>query len=96
MQEERLKGCQVMPVDDKAWWKMHHHRRKKNRRDESKEDTNSNDWHPGQRFHLTVSKALAALSALVTVKGTRNKAKKGTNEPEYEFRAGEVTEWSLA
>lgn len=36
MQEERLKGCQVIPVDDKAWWKMHHHRRKKNRRDESK------------------------------------------------------------
>lgn len=95
MQEKRLKGCQVIPVDNKAWWKMHYHRRKKNRRNERK-DTNSNDWQPGQRFHLTLSEALAALSALVTVRGTRNKAKKGTNEPECGFRAGEVTECSLA
>jgi hypothetical protein len=73
---------------------MHYHRRKKNRRDESKGDTNSNDWQPGQRFHLMLSEAPASLSALVTVRGTRNKAKKGTNRQECGFRAGEIAEFS--
>lgn len=69
------------------------------RTEERKEkDTKSSDWQLGQRFHLMLSEALAMLSALVTVRRTRNKAKKGTNGPECGFRGEEVTEfsWSLA